>query len=257
MNMLQEQTIAFIPARGGSKRMPRKNLRMFAGHPLIAHSIAVGMSSPRIGRCVVSTDDDEIAAVAEAYGATVIERPQALSTDEAPTATAARHVVDSLIEAGVRPAVLVTLQPTCPLRPPYLVAEALDAFESRSADSVVSVTHSALKLGRVENGWFAPAYQIGIRSQDMSPAYFENGVIYVSRVDTLVAQGNLFGERVVALETDPLYAMADIDTELDFAIAEFLYFRHRDRFIDVVNPDARRASTRDPVMSTASSNRLS
>jgi N-acylneuraminate cytidylyltransferase len=134
--------------------------------------------------------------------------------------------------------VLVTLQPTCPLRPPSLIDQALDMLASRQADSVVSVTRTALKLGRLEDGWFEPAYPIGIRSQDMREAFFENGVIYASHVDTLMMAGNLFGERVLGLEIDPLFGMADIDTEMDFKVAEFLHQQYRDRFVQVAGPHA-------------------
>jgi N-acylneuraminate cytidylyltransferase len=230
--------VAFIPARGGSKRLPGKNVRVFDGHPLIAHSIAAATSSQRVGRCVVSTDDADIAAVAVAYGAAVIPRPASLAVDEATTASAARHAVDWLTANGARPAVLVTLQPTCPLRPPSLIDQALDMLASRQADSVVAVTRTTLKLGRIDDGWFAPAYPVGIRSQDMHEAYFENGVIYVSHVDTVMTCGNLFGERVMALEIDPLFGMADIDTEMDFKVAEFLHQQYRDRFVEVTGPHA-------------------
>jgi N-acylneuraminate cytidylyltransferase len=228
--------IAFIPARGGSKRLPRKNLRSLGGYPLIAHSIAAAKSCARIDRCVVSTDDDEIAAVAEAYGATVIQRPKELATDVATTGSVAAHLLERLADEGVTPEVIVTLQPTCPLRPRSLIETALDLFAEGPVDSVVSVTRTSQKLGLIEDGWFVPTYPVGIRSQDMRHAYFENGLIYVSRGDVVSRTGNLFGERVRPLIVEPLYAMVDIDTDLDFSIAEFLYARHRERFTDMTRP---------------------
>jgi N-acylneuraminate cytidylyltransferase len=110
------------------------------------------------------------------------------------------------------------------------VSDALALFRGGDYDAVVSVTQSQEKGGAVENGLFAPAYSIGIRSQDLPPVYFENGLVYVSRADMVLAGGNLFGKRTGALVVDPLYARADIDTELDFEIAEFLFEKYRSRF---------------------------
>jgi CMP-N-acetylneuraminic acid synthetase len=234
-------TVAFIPARGGSKRLPGKNLRPLGGHPLIAHSIAAAKSCAGIDRCVVSTDDDQIAAVAEAYGAMVIRRPSELATDVASTASVAAHVLDRLADKGVTPDAIVTLQPTCPLRPQSLIESALALFAEQRADSVVSVTRSAEKLGVIEDGWFVPRYPVGIRSQDMRPEYFENGLVYVSRGDVVARTGHLFGERVRPLIVDPLYAMVDIDTELDFLIAELLYARYPERFSSITPPPTQAA----------------
>lgn len=221
--------VALVPARGGSKRLPGKNLRELAGHPLIAHSIAAAQRTPGIARCVVSTDDPAIASAAREYGAEVVMRPAALASDTATTASVARHLLESLDVRGSGDAI-VTLQPTCPLRPPGLVSEALALFGSGEWDSVVSVTRSQEKAGAVEDGAFRPAYPVGIRSQDLPPVYFENGLVYVSRADMVRSGGDLFGARSAALIVDPLYARADIDTELDLSIAEFLMTTYRSRF---------------------------
>ncbi|HEY2798072.1 MAG TPA: acylneuraminate cytidylyltransferase family protein [Thermoanaerobaculia bacterium] len=221
--------VALVPARGGSKRLPRKNIRPLAGRPLLAHSIAAARSAPEVTRCVVSTDDAEIAAVAREYGAEVLMRPAELAGDTATTASVAQHAVERL-GAGARGDVLVTLQPTCPLRPPTLVSEALALFRGGDYDAVVSVTKSQEKVGGIDGGLFAPAYAVGVRSQDLPPVYFENGLVYVSRADMVLGGGDLFGKRTAALVVDPLYARADIDTELDFEIAEFLLQRYRSRF---------------------------
>lgn len=221
--------IALVPARGGSKRLPRKNLRELAGRPLLSHSIAAAQSVPEIGRCVVSTDDPEIAAVARAYGAEVLMRPAELAHDTATTASVAKHALESL-EAGAPEDLLVTLQPTCPLRPPTLIPDALALFRGGEYDSVVSVTQSQEKTGTIAGGLFAPSYAVGVRSQDLPSVYFENGLVYVSRADLVRGGGDLFGKRAAALVVDPLYAQADIDTELDFVIAEFLFHKYRSHF---------------------------
>jgi CMP-N-acetylneuraminic acid synthetase len=223
--------VALIPARGGSKRLPRKNLKFLAGRPLITYSIALARTIDRIDRCVVSTEDTEIAQVAEQCGAEVIHRPLELADDHASTASVAQHVLEQLVQEGARPEVLVTLQPNCPLRPPELVREALDLYQaSEGVDSVISVTANRRKLGEINEGLFRPYYRPGVRSQDMAPTYYENGLVYISRARLVLEKGEIFGDRIVPLVTDELYAMGDIDDALDFEITEFLFRKYRDRF---------------------------
>ena len=222
--------IAVIPARGGSKRLPRKNILPFAGSPLLCHSVALARSLSIIDRVCVSTDDAETARVAREAGAEVILRPPELAADRSTTASAIRHALLTLAESGARPDAVITLQPNCPLRPAELVTDAIDLFRREKADSVVTVTKSHHKLGPIENGRFVPAYRPGMRSQDMAEQYFENGVVYVSRADMVVQAEDLFGNHIAPLVTDPLYALGDIDTLLDFQVAEFLFLKYRERF---------------------------
>jgi pseudaminic acid cytidylyltransferase len=221
--------IALIPARGGSKRLPRKNVRDFCGKPLLHWSVAMGKAL-RL-RTIVSTDDAEIADVARASGAEVRMRPAELATDLATTASVVKHVLDELAGEGDDPRAVVLLQPNCPLRPFALVREAIDAFSTHGVDSVVSVTRAHHKRGHVEGGLFRPEYRPGTRSQDMPTAYFENGVIYVADAPRVRATGELFGDRIFPLVTDALYALGDIDTELDFEVAEHLFRIHQDHFV--------------------------
>ena len=165
--------IALIPARGGSKRLPRKNVRELAGRPLIHWSIAMAKCVPEIQRTIVSTDDAEIAEIARASGAEVMMRPEELATDLSTSASVAQHVLRTLADdEAYEPTAVVLLQPTCPLRPYALVRAALDAFKARAVDSVVSVTLSREKSGHITGGLFRPAYRPGTRSQDLPPAYF-------------------------------------------------------------------------------------
>lgn len=221
--------IAFIPARGGSKRLPRKNIRPFAGHPLLYYSIALAKAIPQISRCIVSTEDKEIAEIAQGLGAEVLQRPAELAGDCATTVSVAKHAVEKLFQKGCAPEALITLQPNCPLRPLSLVKQAIDLFNAEKPDSVITVTRSIHKLGKMRGKFFAPDYQPGMRSQDLEPRYFENGLVYVTRA-SLMEKDDLFGERIIPLVTDPLYAMGDIDTELDFQVAEFLFKKYRDHF---------------------------
>ena len=222
--------MALIPARGGSKRLPRKNLLTFSGQPLIYHSIALARSIAQIGRCVVSTEDREIADVARQCGADVIERPVELADDRASTASVATHALATLASAGAMPEILVLLQPNCPLRPRSLVERALIALEESDADSVISVSEDHRKVGTLSRDFFKPEYAPGTRSQDMAARYFENGVVYVTWAKTVMRTGSVFGERIRAIVTDPLYALGDIDTALDFAVAEYLFQTYRSHF---------------------------
>jgi len=221
--------VALIPARGGSKRLPGKNVRLFAGRPLIAYSIALARRVSGIHRCVVSTDDDAIAAVSRQWGAEVIERPATLATDTATTAAVARHALEDLGSRGAAPQVLVTLQPTNPLRTVELVEEGLSLFLARRPDSVVSVAPVTSKTGTIREGFYLPDYVPGTRSQDLPERVHETGQLYVSDAAMVLHRGDLFGSRLLALRTDPRFA-ADIDTAEDFELAESLYVRHRQLF---------------------------
>jgi len=223
--------IAVIPARGGSKRLPKKNILSFAGSPLICHTIALARSLPVIDRVCVSTDDPETARIAREAGAEVVVRPAELATDSSTTASAVRHVLSTSTARGMRAEAAITLQPNCPLRTAEIVTAAIDLFRRERPDSVVAVTKSHHKLGPIEDGRFLPNYRPGMRSQDMTEQYYENGVIYVSRADMVLDAEDLFGSAIAPLVIDPLYALGDIDTLLDFQVAEFLFLKYREKFV--------------------------
>jgi N-acylneuraminate cytidylyltransferase len=223
--------IAVIPARGGSKRLPKKNILPFAGSPLICHTIALARSLSAIDRVCVSTDDPETARISRDAGARVVVRPAELATDRSTTASAIRHALEVLCESGPPPEGVITLQPNCPLRTAAMVIGAIDLFRREKPDSVVGVTKSHHKLGPIENGRFLPAYRTGTRSQDMADQYFENGVVYVSRAEMVLGAEDLFGSAIAPIVIDPLYALGDIDTLLDFQVAEFLFTKYRERFV--------------------------
>lgn len=217
------ETVAFIPARGGSRRLPRKNLRLLDGRPLITHAITLAQAVHGIDRCLVSTDDPEIASLALAAGAEVIDRPAALSGDSATTSSAACHLLETMVGAGDNPSILVTLQPSCPLRTPALVTEALSLFARYRPDTVVSISPAPAKRGRLRDGVYLPGYRPGTRSQDLEPVYVENGLVYVSDAATVLATGDLFTPRLRALVCDGVLAHADIDSDTDFTLAALLY----------------------------------
>ncbi|MBI4576351.1 MAG: acylneuraminate cytidylyltransferase family protein [Planctomycetes bacterium] len=221
--------LAVVTARGGSKRLPGKNLRPLGGRPLLWYSIRAARLARLVHRVVVSTEDASIAEAARACGAEVIPRPASLALDESRSVDAVRHACLAVEAAGERPRAVVLLQPTCPLRSPGFIDAGVGALLASDADSAVSVSEERLKLGEVVDGIYRPFYPEGERKQDLPRRWRENGVLYVTRRDVVVGRGSLFGDRILPLPTEPLMAMANIDYELDFQVAEDLYLRHRAR----------------------------
>ncbi len=213
------KSIAIIPARGGSKRLPGKNIMPLGDLPLVAHSILEAQRHAFIDAVYVSTDDREIKEVALRYGAQVIDRPAAISGDTEPTVTALKHVVEILGFQGT----VFLLQPTNPLRPAGLLQEAFEIFQQTQSDSLMTVSRNHHKLGKIIEGNFVPFnYQIGQRSQDLEPLYYENGLLYL--IDSeLLLQEKIMGERQFPLIVDHPFASVDIDTQSDFDLATCLY----------------------------------
>jgi len=213
------KTIAIIPARGGSKRLPGKNVLLLGGLPLIAHSIRYAKQYDFIDAVYVSTDDAEIKAVALAYGAEVVDRPETISGDLEPTVSALKHVLENV--EGVTDVVL--LQPTNPLRPDNLLNEAFLKYEEGKYDSLFTVTRNHQKFGKIIADKFVPFnYEIGQRSQDLEPLYFENGLLYISKA-ALILDDTILSENAFPMVVTHPFANVDIDTHEDFDFAEYLY----------------------------------
>jgi CMP-N-acetylneuraminic acid synthetase len=215
------RNIAIIPARGGSKRIPEKNIQLFGGLPLLAHSIQYALANKGIIDAIyVSTDDETIKATALAYGAKVIDRPEALSGDFEPTITALRHVLET-IEQEVENVIL--LQPTNPLRPDYLLKEAFEIYQKGNCDSLFTVTRNHHKLGKIVDNKFQPFnYSIGQRSQDLEPLFFENGLLYITKA-SMILEDIIISENAFPLEVNHIFANVDIDTTEDLEYAEYLF----------------------------------
>ncbi|MBI5164234.1 MAG: acylneuraminate cytidylyltransferase family protein [Magnetospirillum sp.] len=224
--------LAVITARGGSKGVPRKNVRLLAGRPLVAHAVETALAvKHRLHRIVVSTDDDEIAAAARAAGAEVpFRRPAELSGDLAPSLPVLQHAV-SCCEAddGHRLDWVLLLQPTSPLRLPADVEHCIDlALSDPTADSVISlvevVSSHPVFVKRLEHNLIRPFVleeHEGLRRQDRGePAYIRNGAVYLTRRDIIMG-GSIWGKRSLG------YVMPDersvnIDSGLEFRLAELL-----------------------------------
>lgn len=220
--------IAVIPARGGSKRLPRKNILPFAGRPLLAWSIAAANAAPSVGGTWVSTDDEEIAAVAAEYGAQVVRRPAALAGDDSPTVDVVRHALAAIRGEGHAAEAVMTLQPTNPLRPVALIEAAVASFSARPCDSLVSVSQRPLKTGEIRDGYYLPSYAFGQQSLLMAPVTYENGLLYITHAACIEA-GSLCGERILAFVTKRPFGEVDIDEAVDLFSGEAIAASVRDQ----------------------------
>lgn len=219
----QSNVIAVIPARGGSKGIPRKNVREIAGEPLIAHTIKAALGSKALSRTIVSTEHQEIAQVARECGAEIVIRPAELATDFAPTEPVLEHAVKHLEETeGYRANVIVLLQPTSPLRDSQHIDEALEAFFKNDYDSLLSVCPSHVFLWRMGGKGAHPLnydFKNRPRRQDREPKYRENGAIYITKYDILMGEHNRLGGKI-GLYVMPEKSSLEIDTEFDFWLCE-------------------------------------
>lgn len=214
------KTIAIIPARGGSKRLPNKNMLMFGDTPLIAHSINFAKANQDIISDVyVSTNDINIKSLAFDLGVKVINRPEELSGDFSSTVSALKHVIESINETVDN---VVLLQPTNPLRQRQLLQEAYFKYVNGGFDSLMTVSSSKRKLGKIQNRSFIPFnYTMGQRSQDMEPLYFENGLLYITKTP-LILDNKILGNNNCPYIVNHPYASVDIDTKEDLKYAQFI-----------------------------------
>jgi CMP-N-acetylneuraminic acid synthetase len=215
------KTIAIIPARGGSKRLPEKNTRLLGEIPLLAHSILYAkQNNAIIDEIYVSTNDDKIKKIALEYGAKVIDRPESLSGDLEPTVTALKHVLES-IEYDVDNVIL--LQPTNPLRPENLLKDGFDFYLKGNHDSLFTVSRNHQKFGKITDGKFVPFnYEIGQRSQELEPLFFENGLLYIAKSEKILSD-IIISKDACPFEINHIFASVDIDTQEDFDYAQYLY----------------------------------
>lgn len=218
---MKNKTIAIIPARGGSKRLPNKNTIFVGNYPLLVHSILFAQANSEIiDEIYVSTDDAAIKTIALQYGAKVIDRPAYISDDLTPTVAALKQVLES-IDTDVEQVVL--LQPTNPLRPKNLLKEAFEVYQKGGYDSLFTVSKNHHKLGKITANKFIPfTYTIGQRSQDLVPLYFENGLLYITKA-SLILEDSIISEKAFPFEVNHIFAQVDIDTKDDLEYAEYLF----------------------------------
>lgn len=214
--------LAIIPARGGSKRLPRKNILDLCGKPLMAWSIEAGLRSKYIDKVVVSSDDDEILSISNKFGAKTIKRPDEFASDTATTFDAIKHVVENFEKYDY----IILLQPTSPLRDEKHINEAIKFLEEKKADAIISVCemdHSPLwsntlpKDGSMNS--FLKDEVLNKRSQDLEKYYRINGAIYICKTERLLEEKTFFiNDNIFAYKMDKKSSI-DIDEEIDFQIA--------------------------------------
>ncbi len=230
------EVLAIVPARGGSKGIPRKNIRSFAGHPLIAYSIAAGLQAETVTRVLLSTDDEEIAAVGRRYGAeTPFLRPAELAQDRTLDLPVFEHALNWLAEhEGYRPEVVVQLRPTSPIRPVKLVDEAVQLLlQNPQADSVRGVVPAGQnphKMWRLDEqgGPMQPLLTVeGIAEpynaprQALPPVYWQTGHVDAIRPSAILQQNSMSGAAILPVQVEPRYTV-DIDNPWDWQRAEWL-----------------------------------
>lgn len=242
------EVLAIIPARGGSKSIPRKNIKLLSGFPLIAYSIAAGLQAKLVTRVIISTDDQEIARVARKYGAEVpFIRPKNLAEDDTPDLPVFAHALKWLEEhEGYKPDVIVQLRPTSPIRPPKLVDHAIKMLLSNSdADSVRGVVPAGQnphKMWRLADN-SSPMKNLldvkGIKEpynaprQILPPVYWQTGHIDAIRPTTIL-KGSMSGKNIYPLIIDPSYT-ADIDNLVDWGRCEHVI---KTTNLDIIRPNS-------------------
>jgi len=222
------EILAIIPARGGSKGLPRKNIRLLDGKPLIYYTINEAKKSKHITHLVVSTDDEEIAKKLQDYEIDVIKRPSKLAQDDTPTSHVVRHVIKFLEESTKNNfEIIIVLQPTSPLRNSRDIDLAIEKFLKTNCETIVAVTeiqHPPYWMYTIQNDRLIPIMERGeevYRRQDSQKFYQINGAIYIISKEKILKQNTLLSDSIRPFVMPPERSL-DIDNELDFKLAELL-----------------------------------
>ena len=232
MMIERSEILALIPARGGSKSIPGKNIKPLAGHPLIAYSIAAGLASEMVTRVIVSTDDERIAEIAKSYGAEVpFLRPQEFALDNTPDFPVFEHALTWLKENdGYVPEIVVQLRPTSPFRRVWHIDKAVwSLLEHPEADSIRTVCvpfQNPYKMWRIdEEGFMRPLVDIGIPEaynmprQELPQVYWQTGYVDAAWSDTILSKKSMTGDFILPLIIDSS-DWVDIDSPDDWERAE-------------------------------------
>jgi CMP-N-acetylneuraminic acid synthetase len=217
--------IAIIPARGGSKGIFKKNIRLLAGKPLVYYSIHAARESKFIPYTVVSTDDDDILNVSIAEGALGIKRPIEISLDTSRTIDTIFHALDQCAVQNIKPEIVVLLQPTSPLRSSFDIDNAIELFLQSGADSVISVVevgHPPHWNMVIEESYLRPIFDeksFRMRRQDLPKTYLPNGAIFITSIESLKLNHSFYCPKTKPYIM-PAERSVDIDNELDLFLAE-------------------------------------
>jgi CMP-N-acetylneuraminic acid synthetase len=225
--VINMEILSIIPARGGSKGLPKKNIKMLQGMPLISYSIKHAFKSFYIDKTVVSSEDSAIINISKEYGAEVIFRPKKLAEDDSKTIDVIIHALDYSEDKGYYPKIIVVLQPTSPLRTSNDIDSAIELFFNNSCDSVVSVCefdHSPYWALKLENNYLSPMfgqeYLLKPR-QELPTAYIPNGALFISSPDKIRKYRSFYCPKTIPYIM-PTDRSIDIDSTLDFKMAEIL-----------------------------------
>ena len=218
--------LAVIPARGGSKGIPRKNVRLMNGQPLILYAIKTALACPLISDVVVSSDDDEILSIAEASQAIALRRTPELSSDLITLDPVVFDAVGQIEKAkSITYDIVITLQPTSPLLSPETLQSALTAFIADDKDSYIAAVNRAhLTWSKTDQG-YTPNYIRRVNRQQLPPLYFETGAFFISRRDCVLVDGRL-GQKAGIFEV-PEHEAVDIDSVNDWIVCENALRRKR------------------------------
>ena len=223
------KVLGLIPARGGSKGVPRKNIRVLNGKPLLAYTAETALKSRRLDRVILSTEDEEIAEVGRQYGLDVpFMRPFDLAQDSTPTLPVIQHALLSLQQNGEYYDAVCLLQPTNPLRREQDIDGCVELLTNSQASSVVSVLPVPHEYNPKWVFWRDEAGRLSLstgdsepvtRRQDLPPAFHRDGSVYVTRTETILSGDSLYGDRLLGYEIKPEFS-ANIDTAEDWQRVE-------------------------------------
>jgi len=221
------KVLAVIPARGGSKGIPGKNIKELGGKPLVAHAIECAIQSDYVSKIVLSTDDEKIATIGRQYDIDVLKRPAHLAEDNSNVVETVAHIIKEYNEDFD---LIVLLQPTSPLRTYSDLNNIVNLLIDRAEiDGVISVvpmndTHPARMYNLIENDELIPLIGIGenMRRQDLKPVFYRNGCFYAVKTKAFVSQKTFMVERKIGYVMNPDW-LVNIDTMRDFKLATLLY----------------------------------
>jgi|SaaInlLV_10m_DNA_2_1039722.scaffolds.fasta_scaffold00970_5 CMP-N,N'-diacetyllegionaminic acid synthase len=218
MELMTKKVLAIIPARGGSKGLPRKNILDLAGKPLIAWTIEASLNSKYITKTIVSSDDDEILDISKEYSAHTIKRPNEFATDIASSEVVVRHTIESINEKFDY---IVLLQPTSPLRDVLNINNAFENLFKKNATALISVCeidNKILKAFKENKDGFIEGISNNkypfMRRQDLPKTYLSNGAIYIIRVDKFLENNSFYTNKTISYIMNDIQSM-DIDTKDD------------------------------------------
>ena len=216
-----------ITARGGSKGIPRKNIKLLNGKPVIAYSIEPSISSDLIKNTYVTTEDIEISDVSKEYGAEIIDRPSHLAEDNSTSVDVILHALDYLEKNNNLPDFFVLLQPTSPLRSKEDIENSIDLFIKNECDALISVCkidHTSMLSLTIENNFLKPNCNedfLNTQRQELPDYYCPNGAIYITTPESLRKSKTFYPKKTIPYIM-PKERSVDLDTEFDFKLTEFL-----------------------------------